>query len=225
MRSLSLLLLNTLFALACQAQSSTYALPAGKAVLQLPYAHKITVHAWDKAELQFNVAIVAASEALKKLHTIQVENGKDSLYIATDFNWNFNSPGCAGCDSAALFDGKPVQLNSMGKCLCMQLDYEIYLPVNAALSVKTISGDIEVRGLNGALALKTISGFIDLDCKTSVPADLDFHDISGMIYTDFDIALDPESSEFGKKVNTQLNGGGKLVSVETISGDIFFRKQ
>jgi len=54
---------------------------------------------------------------------------------------------------------------------------------------------------------------------------LKFRSVTGEIYTDFDIELDENSSAYAKKLSTEINGGGaQLLSLETVSGDIFFRK-
>ncbi len=56
------------------------------------------------------------------------------------------------------------------------------------------------------------------------PTELRFRCVTGEIYTDFDIDLDDSSSAYSKKLSTSINGGGsKRLSLETVSGDIFFR--
>lgn len=212
--------------------NANYAMPAGKkAVLKLPYAHSITVKAWDKAELQFNTVIRTNKEELKDIHTVDVQDGSESLRIATDFKkdfkWGKMSCGwCSECDSIQKTGTSPLQPDSSaGPCVCYRVDYEVMLPPGTALEIETISGNIEAKGLTGAVKLKTISGFVDIGRKPTVAADLSFHSVTGEIYTDFDIALDKKSSAYDKKVTTSLNGGGSDVYAETVSGDIFFRKQ
>jgi hypothetical protein len=211
--------------------ATTYAMPPGKrAVLKLPYAHNITVKAWNKAELEFKVSMIASKEELKDIHTLAVEDGKETLRIETDYRKNFNWEKyaccwCRSCDSLYKSGAPPIRYPNEKDCICFRVDYEILLPADAAISIETISGNIETRGLNGELNFKTISGFIDLDRKPNLAADLDFRTVTGEVYTNFDIPLDPKSSAYDVKVRTRLNGGGSEVTAETVSGDIFFRKQ
>ena len=48
---------------------------------------------------------------------------------------------------------------------------------------------------------------------------------NAVAYTDFDLSLDKKSTAFSKRLNTAINGGGPLIALETISGDIFLRKK
>ena len=45
-----------------------------------------------------------------------------------------------------------------------------------------------------------------------------------MTYTDFDINKKGNLTKYSKDIKTQLNGGGPDLELETINGDIFFRK-
>jgi hypothetical protein len=202
-----------------------YAMPAGKtATLKLPYARSINVRTWDKAELQFDVTIRSNQKELESLHRVNVEDDKDALVITTDFPkdsgwgkkvncWNSN------CDSTN------IARVERGDCICLQMDYTILLPPGTSLSIETISGDVEVRGCTGNVRVKTISGFVDIDRQPSVPSDIDFHSVTGIFYTDFDLNMDKKSSSYDRRLKTSLNGGGQAVVAETVSGDIFFRKK
>lgn len=208
--------------------TNTWPMPAGKkAVLKLPYARNITVKAWTKAELQFNTTIQTTKEETKKIHTVDIQDDNAQLSITTDFrkDINWKNVSCCWCDQCDTLLQPGVVLSGKEQCLCFRVDYEIMLPSGAAISLETISGDIEIKGLNGAVRAKTISGFVDLDRKASAAANLDFRSVTGEIYTDFDIKLDEKSTSYSKKVRTGLNGGGSDVVAETVSGDIFFRKQ
>ena len=65
--------------------------------------------------------------------------------------------------------------------------------------------------------------FIDLGFAASRKADLKMSTISGTIYTN--LAMNKASQRNGgNSINTEYNGGGENVELETISGDIFLRK-
>lgn len=102
--------------------------------------------------------------------------------------------------------------------------WTVYVPDNAVFSVETINGNITIEGKTTAIKAKSISGFIDLRCSSGRKADLKMNTISGTIYTD--LPLSGSGSRSGSNtVNTELNGGGDDVNLETISGDIFLRKE
>lgn len=208
--------------------SNTYSMPAGKkAVLKLPYARNITVKSWNKPELLFNTTIQTTKEEIRDIHTLDVTDDKEQLSITTGFKKSLDRKNisCCWCDQCDSLLQSGMAPAGKEQCLCFRVDYDIFLPAGTALSVETISGNIEIKGLNGEIKAKTISGFVDLDHKATAAANLDFSSVTGEIYTDFYITLDKNSSAYSKKVKTGLNGGGGDVVAETVSGDIFFRKQ
>lgn len=111
--------------------------------------------------------------------------------------------------------------------LCARIDYEIEVPAGATVKVNTISGNIEVTGLNGPLDAKSISGFVDVSWPPTKGADVALKTITGEVYTNQDIALNGQknNSPVGYQVRGQLGSSGPAVKLESISGDVFFRKQ
>jgi hypothetical protein len=116
---------------------------------------------------------------------------------------------------------------SGGYRLCARIDYEIEVPTGATVKVNTISGNIEVTGLNGPLDAKSISGFVDVSWPSTKGADVALKTITGEVYTNQDIALNGQknNSPVGYQVRGQLGSNGPTVKLESISGDVFFRKQ
>ena len=72
--------------------------------------------------------------------------------------------------------------------------------------------------------VKSISGYIDLAVPSDKQADIDFSTISGTMYSNHKLALNKSHSGVPSKINEKLNNGGDPIKLETISGDIFFRK-
>jgi DUF4097 and DUF4098 domain-containing protein YvlB len=72
--------------------------------------------------------------------------------------------------------------------------------------------------------VKSISGYIDLTEPEGKQADLDFSTISGRMYSNHELALNKMHSGIPMKINEKLNNGGDPIKLETISGDIYFRK-
>lgn len=216
---------------ACQTQAQTppsaiqtYAMPAGKkAVLRLPHARNIVIKAWNKAELQFQTEVYTNRDELKNMHTQDVSDGEKTLRISTDYRQDCqNQWPCwtTECDSTAA--NKDLNRNF---CVCYRVDYTIFMPARSTLHLETISGNIEVRGLEGSIYAKSISGFVDIDRATNAAASLRLHSITGEIYTDFDLSLETNSTAYSKTVRASIAGGGQELEAETISGNIFFRKK
>ncbi|MBK7872742.1 MAG: DUF4097 family beta strand repeat protein [Saprospiraceae bacterium] len=221
--------------------NNTYKLPSSKrASLNLKFASDIKVSIGNSNELQLKAYIKATNEEIAKMHVTKAEEGSELLQINTDYNFpkddNRKRNQCWSCDNKS-WDGR--------ECLCLEVRYEVIVPKDVSLdletiscdikvndltksmSLKTISGDVETQlnDLTGDIYLKSISGAVDIAMKPSAKADLSFKSVTGEIYTDFDnIKLDGKSTSYSKKLNSSLNGGGPKVTLETVSGDIFFRK-
>lgn len=148
---------------------------------------------------------------------------------------------------------------------CLKVDYDVTLPVGTALRLNTLSGDLDLSGLNGAITAKTVSGSILLRALTgtvtvrSVSGDVKLSDLSGSaveatsVSGNVDLSWPPAKGvELSLKTITgevyadpavtfsnlkahsyvgyQLHGSygsgtGPLVKLESVSGDVFFRKQ
>jgi DUF4097 and DUF4098 domain-containing protein YvlB len=74
------------------------------------------------------------------------------------------------------------------------------------------------------MKVKSISGYIDLEVPADKQADLDFSTISGTMYSNHELALNQKHGGIPSKIMEKLNDGGVPIKLETISGDIFFRK-
>jgi DUF4097 and DUF4098 domain-containing protein YvlB len=95
------------------------------------------------------------------------------------------------------------------------------------MQIESISGNIIITGLEGNIAAKSISGFIDLSWPEKLGASLELKTISGAVYSDMDIQKQASSLKqvAGYKVLGNVKGGGASLRLESISGNIFLRKQ
>jgi hypothetical protein len=201
-----------------QQSDHTYSFPASKKVIfDLPFARKITIKTWDKKEVLFKTSVKADNEEVANLHQMKAKEGNDALRITTDYadtkekNRNF-----CGCDNE--------RDRSKWNCMCLEVSHEIFLPANAILQLETINGNIEIRGLESEIHVNTINGFVDIAYRPQAKANIEFSTINGDIYTDFDINKKGNLTKYSKDIKSQLNGGGPELELETINGDIFFRK-
>ena len=112
------------------------------------------------------------------------------------------------------------------KNCCNETDiyWQIYIPEKTKFSVETINANVTIQGQTREMNVKSISGYIDLTEPAGKQADLDFSTISGRMYSNHDLALNKMHSGIPMKINGKLNSGGDPIKLETISGDIYFRK-
>lgn len=164
--------------------------------------------------------------------TLQTWN-KDEVYVTASVNINDNKDNEAYQTS---FDesGSSVSINAKFRenyfkgrddcCIESDIYWKIFIPENTRFSVETINANITITGKTADMNVKSISGYIDLGVPEKKPADLEFSTISGTIYSNHD--LKPENAHSGIPcvIKEKINAGGTLIKLETISGDLFFRK-
>ena len=95
----------------------------------------------------------------------------------------------------------------------------------------TVSGDVTVRFTplrQGPSSISTVSGNVDISLPTSTKATMRMRSISGEVYTDFDMNLAGKQNDMqhigGQVVDGSINGGGNVLSLKTVSGDVYVRK-
>ena len=121
--------------------------------------------------------------------------------------------------------------DSSGDCCCCcnyrtHITHVVYVPENVDFSVETINGNITIVGNTAEIRAKSISGYIDLAISPERKADLKMHTISGTMYSNIELPASRRIKQVGGgTVTAELNNGGKPIVLETISGNIFFRKE
>ena len=176
---------------------------------------------------------------------------KDEVYIRSSINVNDNQNND---DYKMVFDETGSTVNVSAKletdnlrrsrrdsgdkrdenCCCCCNNYrtkifhEVYVPENVDFSVETINGNIIIAGNTAEIRARSISGFIDLAIAPDRKAEVKMHTISGTMYSNIDLL--PANRHIkqvgGGSISAQLNGGGsKSIDLQTISGNIFFRKE
>jgi len=97
------------------------------------------------------------------------------------------------------------------------------------VSVSSVSGDVKLNGLGGsAVEAKTVSGDVDLSWPTAQAAELSLKSITGEVYADPAVSFTnlKQRSYVGYQLHGSYGqGSGPLVKLESVSGDVFFRKQ
>jgi predicted membrane protein len=173
--------------------------------MKIQIADSITIQTWNKNEV-FVTALVNINE------------NKDNEAYLTSFDESEKDITVSGKFRDEYFRGR-------NNC-CDKTDifWQVYLPEKSSFAVETINGNITITGKTDKIKVKSISGYIDLAVPENRQADLEFKTITGTIYTDLNIVPDKKHNGVPTLIKDKMNSGGAPLILETISGDIFFRK-
>jgi len=182
----------------------------GQAVkLKFDFADSISIKTWNKPQLYITARVKHKLKEklnfqlleLNKHNEIEIKEKVKNLKNLKNIN----------------ISGKQLDDN------IFDIDYEIYLPDDVKLIVNSLSGNIDVKGMNNSLILETLSGFVDVSIDPSKGYDLMCSTMTGSIYSD--LKFNSNENAKNKELITSLNGGGKMLKLETISGDIYLREK
>ncbi len=187
----------------------------GKVTLNIQIADSIRVITWNK-----NEAYIKA--------TVDVNDNKNN----DDYVWTFDDTN-GNFDVKAKFKSNNTRVyNKNCNCDCNNYESkiycEVYVPENANISIETINGDITITGKTADVRAHSISGSVDFAVAAGTKAYVEMKTITGTMYSNVDLGIDDKAKGTrhvgGNNVNAELNGGGKRIDLESISGDIYFRK-
>lgn len=190
--------------------------------LDFQFAKEIKVTTWDKNEVYVKAIVNINDNADNDRFSLNLDKRSTGIKIKSDIE---------GLDD--LHRHKRIVKEDDGKTTIyncsvdMGLYFEVKVPKNNKLEIKTISGDIDIKGVLGRMDINTISGFIDLSLPPDYNADLELSTITGGMYSDFDFNDEKNNGyhHYGKnELSKRLNNGGTRIFLETISGDIYLRK-
>ena len=172
--------------------------------LKIQIADSINIQTWNKNEVYVKASI-------------DINDNKDNEAYETKFDET----------------GKTVSVNAnfrdkyfKGKNCCCSSDifWQVFIPEKTSFSVETINANVTITGQTQGMNVKSISGYIDLAEPAGKHADIDFSTVSGSIYSNHELAYEKKTGSVPMKLAEKLNNGGDHIRLETISGDIFFRK-
>jgi hypothetical protein len=173
--------------------------------LKIQIADSINIQTWNKNEVYIKASV-------------NINENKDNEAYLTSFDESGNSLTVNAKFRDKYFNGK-------NNC-CNKTDiyWQIFMPEKTKFSIETINADITITGQTQEMKVKSISGSIDLSVPSNKQAFLEFSTISGRMYSNHEIALNKLHSGIPLKISEKLNNGGDPIRLETISGDIYFRK-
>lgn len=205
--------------------------PDEKVRLKLKFGDTISVKSWDKNKLSFKAVIEINQGKLNDALDLSYDRDNGQLRIVSDYDKELLKEGNA-CDCAG-DDSTHHHWSSWGNgdhhyMVCSHIKYEVYVPAGVDLDVESISSDIEIADLRGPVRAKSISGFVDLSWPSGKPADVSLKTISGEAYTNLEgLKFDNKKDHIpivGYTLKGSVGAGGPLVSLESVSGNIYLRK-
>lgn len=190
--------------------------------VHVKFAKNIEVKQWNKNKFEVRATVNINNGEGNKHFSLQTSKSNGQVKINSDFgdyfkrkrSWNSNNE--------------------------TNINYVVYVPKNATLKVKSISGsleadqytgnlttdlisgDITIKKYDGELKLKTISGDVDVVVRK---AKLNAKTVTGTIYSDLDIDTSyKQNKSYSSKVRGTVNNGSTPLSLTTVSGNIYMRK-
>jgi hypothetical protein len=180
---------------------------AGKESLQLniQIADSIDIQTWNKNEIYLKASVNINENKDNEAYLISFDETGNTVEVKANFKKDY-------------FKGKD-------DCCCKSdIRWKVMVPEKTPFSLETINGNITIAGETREMKVKSISGFIDLAVSKNRQADIEFSTIAGTVYSNHDLVLKDMNKSSHSIIKEQLNNGGPLIKLETISGDIFFRK-
>ena len=231
--SLCLIVTNTTTLVAQQRViERTFDLGSGaKVELDLKFGDIIRVRAWPRKEMSFRATVSINGDRLNEALLMDFQQTARGIKAVSDFDRELIKQG-REMDCPEQRDGSSTSTfhydRSDGHTICSNITYEIMVPIDADLWVESISSDIELRELEGPLHAKSISGFVDLSWPDGKGASLQMKTISGEIYSGLSNLTLNNRRDHAPPVGYELQGtigeGGPLLSLSSISGNIYLRK-
>ncbi|AHM61001.1 hypothetical protein D770_13735 [Flammeovirgaceae bacterium 311] len=225
------MLLLALMPLCLQAQkviNERWPLPANKSlILKFDHARTIQLKGWDKPEVEVRAVVQingGRHNDAFQLTSADQGNGLQITSLFREEKVTGSSPDdCNGSQAIWNYNSDNKQ-----RIICMEITFEVWLPQEAALKLETISGDVIATNLKGSLDLKSISGFIDVSLPAAQQAELSLKSVTGELYTDLEMQILNKKDEIpivGYEMKGMLGKGGTPVRLETISSNIYLRKE
>jgi hypothetical protein len=186
------------------------------------FAKNIEVKQWNQNRIEVKATVNLNNGEGDKHFSLKTSESGNQVKIYSDFgnyfkrkrNWNQNHT--------------------------TEINYVVYVPKNASLKVKSISGslaansyygnlttelisgNITLKKYSGNMKLKTVSGDVDVAISK---ARINAKTVTGTIYSD--LKIDSEFSEnksYSSKVRGTVNNGSKELKMTSVSGNIYMRK-
>jgi len=193
------------------------------------FADEIKITGWDKNEISVKATVNINDNEDNASFKMEAEELSNSIHFISDIE-KINEISKNRVTIHESRDGKRSVSYHDGWCTDININFEIFVPKNMKIDVKTINGDVTLTNVTDELNIETISGLIDLAIQTGAKASIKTSTITGSVYSNHDIQLNNYDRDkkyrmvIGRSPDFDLNGGGRSIDLKTISGDIYIRK-
>lgn len=196
--------------------------------LDLKYAETITIEAWNKNEVYFKAQYSINDGHLDSAHfvtkttsndLITIEAGLQEALIKKGSNWH----NCNGRKSISYGNfSKGDHCN----CVCTDIHYTLYIPAGADLELETITGDVKITNMKAGIEAKSVSGKVEVFVTANHKADVQLKTVMGRVASYPDLTIVSEDGLrplLTRKLSGKLNGGGKRVTLESVTGSVLLK--
>lgn len=194
--------------------------------LNLKFADSIRVRYWDKAEVSVRISVLINGGRLNDGLTVENTTTAQEITLKTNFDNEILKKGKAE-DCPDTKHSWRTERDGHNMYVCSTIHYQVFLPRNAKLKLETINGNVDIQGAAAPIFVKSISGYVDYSLPKSKGANLAMKTITGEVYTDLDIDFKnkrPKNPIVGYLLEGTVNGGGPEVRLESISNNVYVRK-
>jgi len=174
--------------------------------LKIRIADSIKLQTWDKNEVYVTASVKINDNKDNDAYLISFQDEGDQIVIDASIRENYYKGRNNCCDDET------------------DIYWQVFIPEKTGFTVESINADITIKGKTEKMKVKSVSGFIDLSFPEKQSADIEFSTITGTIYSNHILDLPDINKGSRAVIKEKLNNGGPLIDLETISGDIFFRK-
>lgn len=186
---------------------------------------RITVSNGNQDEVSVKVTYSINGGQLNDLLEISLDESTSRIRLDVEFDEkNLDTDGFYDCDGEHSIDwGR----NGKRNRICMDVTVEVKLPKDAELDIESVIGDLFIEGFYKELYAKTVTGDIELEWPEDQGAEVEIKTVNGGIFTNHDFQMKKDKGLpliSAHEVAGNIGKGGKRVSLETVTSDIYFKK-
>ena len=200
-----------------------------KVKLDFEFAEEIKVSGWEKDEILIKVSVNINDNEDNEHFELKINEDSDKINITSDIREIKEITKNKIVVHKSENGERTITYNNHYD-IDFDIYFEVFVPKNMEVELSSITGDIFLSNLKAKLDIETISGFIDLTVKENESASIKTSTISGGIYSDHKINLKQNNKGHEMKIIVRrspkfnINNGGRIIDLKTISGDIYIRK-
>jgi DUF4097 and DUF4098 domain-containing protein YvlB len=211
----------------------TFPLQAGGTVSLKNVNGDVTIHGWDKNEVDLKATKRGPADKLD-LVEIQMDSTPQRLAVETKYprfhnNSNVSVTYELSVPKSALLDAIS---NVNGGVDISEIEGRMRInTVNGSADITGSKSNIEAHTVNGNITAKwtefpkqgevqmqTVNGGLELHLPGSVNADIEASSLNGSIRTDYPITV--ESGFISRKLHGKIGAGGAAINLKTVNGTI-----